>query len=197
VNGRLEQLTPRTEGFRTNYSFVRDRAGNMYWFNPGPPPAVVRRAPDGRTTRLAENAGYRNVRWMTAAPDGTVYFTDDGDLRRLAPDGTITTLARNLREQSAMPWYMRLFSLALGDQHNLMGVWVDAQGRVYVAVAGGGMVKRVDAQGRVEIVARSREPWIPTGGLVAPNGDLWLLEYSRTNAARARRISREGREQVY
>jgi hypothetical protein len=59
------------------------------------------------------------------------------------------------------------------------------------------MVKRVDAQGRVEIVARSREPWIPTGGLVAPNGDLWLLEYSRTNAARARRISREGREQVY
>jgi len=27
-----------------------------------------------------------------------------------------------------------------------------------------------------------------TGGVYAPNGDLWLLEYSVTNAARVRRI---------
>lgn len=202
--GKLEKTPPR-QGFRTDHSFVRDRAGNMYWYSSGPPPAIVRRAPDGRTVRLAVNAGYRSVRWITAAPDGTVYFTDDGDLRRVAPDGSIATLARNLHERRRSlsqlhVWLVgRLLDRLRGvnDLHNLMGVWLDAQGRVYVAVNGGGLVKRVDPQGRVEVMARSPMPWAPTGGLVAPSGDLWLLEYSLTNAARVRRVGTDGNERVY
>ncbi|HEV8232206.1 MAG TPA: hypothetical protein VGQ75_07650, partial [Thermoanaerobaculia bacterium] len=42
--------------------------------------------------------------------------------------------------------------------------------------------------GRVEVVATSRFPWAPTGGLIAPNGDLWLLESTFTNAVRVRHI---------
>jgi streptogramin lyase len=79
-----------------------------------------------------------------------------------------------------------------------MGIWLDGQGRVYVAVMGAGMVKRYDpATGRIEVVDRSPEPATPTGGLVAPNGDLWLLENAAGNAVRVRRIAVDGREQIF
>jgi hypothetical protein len=78
-----------------------------------------------------------------------------------------------------------------------MGLWTDSAGFVYVARYGSREVMRVAADGAVRVVATSTFPWSPTGGLVAPNGDLWLLEYSLTNAARVRRIARDGRITVY
>jgi len=78
-----------------------------------------------------------------------------------------------------------------------MGVWTGPAGAVYVAVFGGGMVKRIARDGTVEVVARSPAFWGPTGGLVAPDGALWLLESSFTNAVRVRRISRDGRVTVF
>ena len=56
---------------------------------------------------------------------------------------------------------------------------------------------KIDGGGRVRVVAKSRLPWSPTGGFFAPTGDLWLLEYSITNAVRVRRIARDGRITVY
>jgi streptogramin lyase len=120
---------------------------------------------------------------MTAAPDGTVYFTDNGDLRKLTPDGAVVTLATGLRERA--------------DQW-VGGVWLDAQGRISVALWGGRMVKRFDpASGRTEVVARSPAPWGPSGGLTAPNGDLWLLETAEDNTVRVRRIAPDGRERIF
>jgi hypothetical protein len=81
--------------------------------------------------------------------------------------------------------------------HNLMGLWLDAEENVYVAVLGARKVKKVSRDGRVEVVARSSAPWSPTGGFVAPNGDLWLLEYGGGFAARARRIGRDGTEKIF
>jgi hypothetical protein len=39
------------------------------------------------------------------------------------------------------------------------------------------------------VVAESTFPWAPTGGAFAPDGALWLLEYSVTNQVRARRVA--------
>jgi sugar lactone lactonase YvrE len=118
---------------------------------------------------------------MTATGDGTLYFTDSGDLRELSAAGQIRTLARNLAAGAG--------SVPRGQEWRLvMGLWTDAARNVYVAVYGLREVKRVSPDGRVEVVARSRFPWAPTGGLIAPNGDLWLLESTFTNAVRARRI---------
>jgi hypothetical protein len=44
----------------------------------------------------------------------------------------------------------------------------------------------------MEVFARSTWPWAPTGGAFAPNGDLYLLESSPTNAVRMRRIPAAG-----
>lgn len=182
ADGTLTQ-SPPLDGFRQNHSFVRDAAGNMYWFEPGPPAAFVRVSPDGRSTRLGENSVFRDVRWLTAASDGSLYFTDAGDLRTLGPNGAVTTLAAKVREDPT---------------HWVGGVWLDAQNRVYVAIWGARQVKRYDpATRRVEVVARSVAPWAASGGLVAPNGDLWLLETAEDNSVRVRRIARDGSERVF
>ena len=196
ADGKLTKIIPPRQGFRDDYrdfSFVRDRAGNSYWAMREAKPIVIRRvALDGKAIDLGAGAGLSDVRWMTAAPDGTVYFTDGSDLVRIAPDGKATRQARNLEERrwsQPLTWF--------NDTHNLMGLWTDAQGNVYVAAYGARKVKRVSAEGRVEVVAESPLGWAPTGGMVAPNGDLWLLEYADPLAARVRRIRRDGTETTH
>ncbi len=196
ADGKLTKSIPPRQGFRDDYrdfSFVRDRAGNMYWAEREARPIVIRRvALDGKATDLGADAGLSDVRWMTATPDGTVYFTDGPDLVRIAPDGKATRLARGLKERrwsQPLTWF--------NDTHNLMGLWTDARGNVYVAGYGARKVKRVSPEGRVEVVRESPLGWAPTGGMVAPNGDLWLLEYADPFAVRVRRIRRDGTETTY
>jgi hypothetical protein len=193
ADGTLLQIISSREGFREEYKdffFLRDRAGNMYWADRSEPTVIRKRTPDGVITDLCKTHNFRDVRWMTVSAEGTVYLTDDDDLRRITPDGVVATIARNLKERS-------LFEFFWGDQHNLMGLWLDAEENVYVAVLGARKVKKVSRDGRVEVVARSSAPWSPTGGFVAPNGDLWLLEYGGGFAARARRISRDGADKTF
>jgi hypothetical protein len=78
-----------------------------------------------------------------------------------------------------------------------MGLFPDAQGGLYVAVYGTRSIVRVGADARVATVARTQAPWGPSGVMVAPNGDLWILEYSTSNEARVRRIARNGRVTVF
>jgi hypothetical protein len=109
AGGEYTQLTSPTEGFLRNYSFVRDRAGNMYWASEART-SVMKRSPDRSVSTLAGGgpagqdgrgaaAGFTAIRWMYAEPGGTTYLIDDGALRRLAPDGTVRTLARALDEE--------------------------------------------------------------------------------------------------
>lgn len=192
-DGKLTDVIPARTGFRENYqdwSFVRDGAGNMYWAARSTQTVIRKRAPDGTVTDLTRNAAFQDVRWMAASPDGVVYLTDGADLRQVAPDGRVTTRARNLKERSVT-------QITVGESHVLMGVWGDGQQNVYVAVYGARMVKKITPDGRVSVVARTSFPWSPTGGMVAPNGDLWLLECSQANSVRVRRITPDGQARTY
>ncbi|MGH7453173.1 MAG: hypothetical protein ACRENG_17620 [bacterium] len=186
ADSTLEQVIPPTEGFLQNHSFVRDRAGNMYWADRGTPTIIRKCTPDGTITDFCKTHDFHDVRWMTASAAGTVYLIDDGDLCRITPDGSVSTLARNLKE--------RAFSQAW-----MGGLWLDSESNVYVAVYGDNLnlVKKVSRAGEVTVAARSNAPWGPTSGLIAPDGDLWLLEYSTDNAARVRQIGRNDSEKIY
>jgi hypothetical protein len=191
-DGTIEDVVPARRGFRTHYSFVRDAAGNMYSAAPvdtsaaSGPADFRRRAPDGTVKTIGRCTNCRSVRWMAAAGDGTVYFTDSGDLRELSSSGRFRTLARNLAAGAG--------GAPPGQEWRLvMGLWTDPARNVYVAVYGRREVKRVSPRGGVEVVARSRFPWAPTGGLIAPDGDLWLLESTFANAVRVRRIESFGK----
>lgn len=204
-DGKLTKIIPGREGFRDDYrdfSFVRDRAGNSYWALREARPVVIRKAaPDSKVTDWGAGAGLHDVRWMTATPEGAVYFIDGPDLVRITTDGKAVRLARGLKEyawpQSWLGRALQLVSRAAGDPHNLMGLWTDASGNVYVAVSGARKVKRISPAGSVEVVAESPLGWSPTGGLVAPNGDLWLLEYAGPFSVRVRRLGRDGKERTY
>jgi hypothetical protein len=169
-DGTIRDVVPPTVGFRTSYSFVRDGAGNMYWNDNG----LVRRGAAPVSPRR-----FADIRSMTVSPAGDVYLISQNALIRIGADGAVRRLAEHLGESNpALPF--------VGDHHQLMGLWLDAAGNAYVAVFGNFKVKRIDPRGHVETIARSTFPWSPTGGFVAPDGRLWLLEYSVTNDARIR-----------
>jgi len=178
-NGAISMVIPRREGFLQNYSFVRDRAGNMYFANDART-EVRRRAPDGRVHVHAR--GFRDIRWMHATPSGTIFLVDDGDVVRIK-SGRVTRLARNLAAR------FRLWRPHVGSRHALMGLWSDGAENVYVADNIRGEVKRITPAGQITIIASSPPMWSPTGGAFAANGDLWLLECSITNAVRLRKIA--------
>jgi hypothetical protein len=190
ADGSLSDVYGPREGFRTDYSFVRDAAGAMYWWEGEKAARFRKRAPDGTVSTLAECPACRDVRWMTAARDGTLFFVDSGEVREVSPAGVVRTRARGLLKRV-------ITQPQVADIHALMGLWCDAAGRVYVARYGSREVLRIDRDDSVRVVATSTFPWSPTGGLMAPNGDLLLLETTITNAVRVRRIGVDGRTETY
>ncbi|MGH9492581.1 MAG: hypothetical protein ACRD2K_03690 [Terriglobales bacterium] len=204
-DGKLEDVIPSRrldkdwwEGLAVDSSFVRDSAGNMYW------PAdlgknqqvVMKRAPDGSVTQLAGGAKgdadgkgaaarFRRIDRMAPGPDGSLYLLEEDRLRKVAPDGSVTTLARGLGEKSGA-------MLAVEARHYLMGLWTDSSGNVYVANYGARQVKKVGPDGRVTVFLRARFPYSPTGGVVW-HGSTYVLEYmDALDRPRVRKVSPQG-----
>lgn len=176
--GRVTTVIPRRQGFLTNYSFVRDAAGNMYWAQRDKG-EIRKRAPNGAITRVVGEL--KQLRWMHATPAGTLYVIDGSDLVRVK-NGRATRLARNVMKTS-------LLRPQVGFQHAVMGIWTDRAENVYFADYAHGEVNKVTQSGRVSTFAKSTQPWSPTGGAFAANGDLWMLETSVTNQVRVRRVA--------
>lgn len=169
ARGRVTKVIPNTEGFLTNYSFVRDRAGNMY-FADRDHHTIVKRTPAGRNEIIVRGR-FRDFRWMTVTPEGAVFYVDAGDVLRFTPDDKRLTRIARLG----------------GERHDVQGIWLDRTGNVYVAHSSRRQVKRVTPGGVVSMVDASTPPWAPSGGAIDRGGRLWVLEYSPTNAVRLRR----------
>lgn len=176
--GQLTKVIPNTEGFLTNYSFVRDQAGSMYWVEHGTPCRFMKKQPNGSIRQLATGV-FSDVRWQYATADGQLYFVNDDDLHQLSPDGTFTLIKSNL-DETLVP--------SSGHNHNLRGIWSDKRGCIYIAVSNKDKVQKISPDGQMTTVATSPSPWSPSGGLIAANGVLWLLEYNTRNEARIRAV---------
>jgi streptogramin lyase len=85
----------------------------------------------------------------------------------------------------------------VADRPELLGLWLDREGRIYVASYAGAAVILVDLDGEASVVARSAEGWAPSGGMIGPDESLWLLEYSAVGQVQVRRIMTDGTERVY
>jgi hypothetical protein len=191
-DGKLDDIIPARAGFREDYgdfSCVRDWEGAMYWALRGNPTLVKKRSRDGSTSVLA-SASFTDVRKITVTPDGIVYLIDLYDLVRINPDGSHRTVAKSLAAWNAA-------RLTGPDRNAIMGLWTDSRGNVYTAVATDGLVKKIAPDGAVSIAATTSYPWSPSGGLVTPEGALWILEFSVTNAVRVSRIDARGTTTVF
>ena len=88
---------------------------------------------------------------VVAAPDGTLFFADTGNhrVRRISPDGIITTLAG-----TGSPGFSGEGTAAAEAQLNEpRDVEVDEQGRVYIADASNHCVRVVDQEGLIHTFA--------------------------------------------
>ncbi len=183
-DGLLERIKPSTTGFLNDYSFVRDGQGRMYWADREHScQKLIRKNKDGNITKLGDQC-LINIRWITASPDGTVYLMDLFDLKKVDQNGHVTTMAGSLQKKDKEP-------------NSVMGLSTDNQENVYVAVISEHQIKKVTSAGKVSVVAQTSIPWSPSGILMAPNGDCWILECSITNTVRVERITPDGRRIIY
>jgi hypothetical protein len=182
-DGRVTDVVPWQAGFWRDYGFVRDQVGTMYWIKcpEGRCSIHARTSTQQASTVVAVPERFRTrINWMAASATepGVLYIIDGPELRRLDPSGRVTTVARNVGPQ-------------------LMGLWPTAND-VYVATYGGRAIVRVRlSDGQVTTVARSSAPWGPSGVVVAPDGHMWVLEYSTSNEARVRHIAPDGKVRVF
>jgi hypothetical protein len=183
-NGDITDVVPATEGFREDYSFVRDTAGTMYFAPNKAPLQIMKRTASGTTTVLSRGP-FSDIREMVAGNDGALYVIDSVHLKKVLPDGRIVRLAPFIATRS-------ISRLNVGARHAVMGLWMDGRANVYAANYGSGSVKRVSPTGDVSVIDNSAFPWSPTGGMVAPSGDLYILEVSVVNEVRLKRIGRDG-----
>ena len=186
-NGQLTKVIPNTAGFLSNYSFVRDKAGAMYWVERGTPCRFMKKLQNNSVQTLATGT-FSDIRWQYVTPAGQFYFVNDDDLHQLLPNGTFKLIKSDLDEVGGS---------VDAHNHNVQGIWSDGQRNIYIAVANKRKIQRISPDGRMITVAKSPLLWAPSGGLLAPDGSLWLLEYLPTNQVRVRRIDKQGREQVF
>jgi sugar lactone lactonase YvrE len=180
-DGSLTDVIPPTENFPLGLqSFIRDGAGSFYSVNARnaqvPALQLLKRSHDGEITTLAGStvghadgtgqlAKFMGIDGMSWGPDGALYVTDGPYVRRVALDGSVTTLGGGpLTERK---W-----------DEDLLGITVNASGDVYVADHANRRILRVTPMGVVSTVLRTGSLWTPTGIALAPDG-LYVLEHLR------------------
>lgn len=181
-NGKFQKVIPDTEGFLSDYSFVRDHFGRMYWADRTTKcQHIVRKNKDNTTTTLG-NMCLEDVRWMTSTDDGVIYLVDKQDLKKVDTQGKVTTLAKSIPDK-------KLSQFMVNEPHSLGAVTIDKENNIYVADFSGRVVNRIERDGTQTVVYETSIPWSPMAFVVAKNGDFLILETSITNAVRVERVS--------
>jgi DNA-binding beta-propeller fold protein YncE len=196
ANGTIEKIIPDTEGFLSNYSFVRDHAGNMFYAERSHAcQKMVRKNAGNQSITLMGDQCFHNIRNMAATEEGNVYIMDLFDLKKMDARGHVTTIAANLQENDGSTFA----SSQPNNPHLIMGITVDDQENIYATISGGRQIKKITRNGVVSIAATIAEPWAPSGILVSPAGDLYILEYKTANTfeARVEKVSSTGKRKVY
>lgn len=203
-SGELSLIVAPTSSPPKAMTMWRDRAGNSYYVgqsdNSRHDLFVLKRAADGSVTTLAGNrkAGdeYRQVALysvggMAFGPDGTLYFTQNSNVRKVTMDGRMTTLAENLPVENRAESPMSDSRLT-----TLFGIAVDAQGNSFAADYGNRRILKIGSDGVLTTVAHTEPPWSPTG-VVGKDGVLYILEFAfilpSTYTPRVRRMSPDGK----
>jgi|GEM_PF-665568 len=179
-NGKLDTIFGPAAAFQNEYTLNRDARGNQYYIQNHPVKKFFRINLDGSVMKLAEG-NYHITGYMLITPEGNWYFTSQNILYLLDTSGRISRVANDIGSYSSS--HPGNFNLP-----NTLGMWNGRQQNIYVADYSGQKVKRVNPQGKVEVIAYSKSPWSPVGGLIDDQKNLWLLENDVSNQVRVRKI---------
>jgi sugar lactone lactonase YvrE len=185
--GEFTYLLEPTENPPRGMSIWRDVAGNTYLVDQNnhtkTQTLLLRRSPDGKVTTFAGSAyglkdgrgteaNFGSVGAIAFGPDGSLYLTDSTSVRKVAMDGVVTTVAKdlNFKARDDRP------TLLGGAYGSLAGLAVDTSGIVYVADAGNRRLLKISTDGKVEVVYRADPPFFPNGVFITRGGDIYVLE---------------------
>lgn len=186
--GELVKEIKPTEGFLSNYSFIRDSSGNMYWVERFTTSRIMKKTKSGEIIKLTEGK-FGFIGWLACTKNGLLYFTENNKLHRLSADGKsdsyrMETLANNIGSKSTD------FSL-MGRNYDSYGIWTDTADNVYLAMIDSKKVIRIGAHGNPQTILTSNSMWTVCSGIFDNNGNMWVLENSVSNEVRARKITKE------
>jgi hypothetical protein len=162
----------------TDFPIAIGQDGNLYYPRRSAQLQIVRVTPSGNSSLFATlpnkttGAPLDWINGITAAPDDSIYYTEDNAVRRIDARGQTSTLA-------TVPALVDGPSIPGTDQHPyLRGLSVDAKGVIYVADNGDARVLKITPAGRITTVLQlPNGVWSPTAVAVYRD-DLYVLEFS-------------------
>jgi hypothetical protein len=164
----------------SDYPIAIGKDGNLYY----PSGAagnlrLMRMQPSGSASvvvalpAMADGKALPHIGGIIATADGSVYYTENGAVRRLSAVGQVAAAVTVQAPVNppAIP--------ALDDHPYLRGLALDAQTVIYVADTGDARLLKITPNGRITTLVQTQSPWAPTG--VALFGrDVYVLEYLHT-----------------
>jgi serine/threonine-protein kinase len=138
-------------------------------------PAATEIGPDGKPLMA------RWIHGLTAARDGSLYYTEQSAVRKVAADGTVSLVVGD-------PVISGCLRPPLAEHARLglvlRGLDVADDGTLYVAASGCSAVLRIRPAGEVSVVLRASDAWAPTG--IAVSGHhVYVLEFHHIPVQRA------------
>lgn len=190
-DGVLEKVIPDVEGFLDNTTLIRDLTGNSYWAKKtGNLEVLMKQTSDGRNHQFTDHQ-FDDIRWMHYSKnDKNLYVVDHLTIKKITPSGTVEVISKELKED-------RTPFEGVADRHYIFGLWTDSKLNVYVALYGAGKVKKISSSGNITTVFSSQEGWSPCGGLIDKEGIMWVMEFSKNNVTRVRKIIPNGEDILY
>jgi len=183
----------------SDYPLAIGSDGNLYYPSRRPGGAsldLLRVEATGHNAILA-TVSLPYLNGLAAAPDGSLYYTENRAIRRVSSKGEVSTLVDHvaLRSCPRIPGNDP-------DDPLLRGLAVDSSGTIFVAASGCGSVLKVAPNGQVSTVLQLEGPWSPTA-VALFHGEIYVLEYLHTAVEdrlqwlpRVRRISANGKSTV-
>jgi hypothetical protein len=205
--GGFSYLVAPTYELPKGMSIVRDRDANTYYVEqnnhlkretlllkrtPGAGVSVLAGSSYGHLDGKGNRARFSSIVGMAFGPDGSLYVADNDSVRRVAMDGTVTTVGNDLVRTNPNGNGVE-GEVAWGG---LMGLAVNPQGDAYVADYRNRRVLKVTHDGAVSTVASAEQRWSPTG-VAYKDGNLYILEFTTVvngdDKPHVRKLSADGK----
>jgi len=174
-----EVLNPTQFPEDADKPFCIDRRANIYFINAYArlkgEPEILKGSPDGKVSSIAAGNGaqqdgqaiFRHINSAAWSPDGSLYIRDDQLIRRVSPDGTVSTLPHSEDAAMAEDGEERLV--------RTMGMAADTAGNVSVANYWKRAVMKVTPDGQLVTILTSNWPCVPVGVAIS-GGNIYVLD---------------------
>ena len=190
-DGVFEKIIPDVEGFLDNNTLVRDHENNTYWVEKSDEHDILKKQTLSGQNCFVTHHQFEDIRWMYFSKhDNNLYVVDHLTIKKVTPDGNVIIIADNLKEA-------KISFDGVADRHYVYGMWSDEKKNLYVAVYGAGHVKKINPNGKLTTIFESDTFWSPCGGLMNPDGTHWIMEFSKRNRTRVRKITKDGKHTLY